>query len=94
MTKEERLRFMRERFKVERSFPLLRPRQPIVANTGNHYRQGTLSMSVDQHTTEMQSQWVYMPRKKPDLRVAHKRHDRVSPLIRIAETYPVRLPRR
>lgn len=93
MTKAERLKFMRERFKIPRSFPPPRKRQYVVTHAGNHYRQGILSVAVDQHTREMQSQWVYMPRKEPVLRVAHKRKARVSPLTKIADQLPHKLPR-
>jgi hypothetical protein len=40
----------------------------MITHSYNYCRQGILSVSVDQHTTEMQSNWVYMPRKQPELR--------------------------
>lgn len=66
----------------------------MVTRAGGYYRQGTLSVSVDQHTKEMQSRWVYMadkPETAPTLKL--RRIARKSPLTRIAEQLPAKLPR-
>ena len=94
MTKVQRLEFMRKRFKVVRNFPPLKPRQPVIIRVGSYYRQGTLSVSVDQHTREMQAKWVYMAKRPaPVLPLKPRRTARKSALTRIAEQLPAKLPR-
>jgi len=97
MDAAQRAKLLRERLRAIRGYSL--PAYPIAKGRkwtpSNPFRLFPQNVPVGPHTKEVPQAWIAEPDEvEPPITPKPRRVARKSPLIRIAELYPVRLPRR
>ncbi|MDB6095414.1 MAG: hypothetical protein JWM32_2976 [Verrucomicrobia bacterium] len=96
MDKTLRAKMLRERLDAVRGYSL--PPLPHIAKPKREIKRrffrNFIHLAVGQHVREVPQLWVIEKDAKPEPTVKSLRTARKSPLIRIAELYPVRLSRR
>ncbi|HXB02776.1 MAG TPA: hypothetical protein VNV15_08175 [Opitutaceae bacterium] len=90
MTKAERLLFLRKRFGRPKGLFVAKQRPPEPKKQSYRFD----AFGVPQHLTELRQKQIYVPDKKPPLRLDHKRKGCISPLHLIAKKWrPRPVPR-
>lgn len=93
VTKAERLELIRARFRRNR--PIQEPAPKIEAQcTKQVYSFHPYGLGNPEHLREVAAQWIYAPREAKDpMPLQLRRIKRVSPLTKISEQLPRKLPR-